>query len=250
VSAGVWTGTNPSERGWSGRPPPSSKRWSWAVVGVDPGGRVRLPPPARRALGAETGGVIARAAARGAVLVVQESGDGAGVQVAVDGRGRMSLPEWWRRACAGGACAVATRAGTGEAVGDAAGGRVRWWCWRRPGYLTGWRTCWWGSGGDRPGVAGPGAAGRGRGVGRHDRGLGRGRRRGLANSAGRGSEGGGVRGVGGSDVHAGYRGHLPVLLAPGDRPLRGSVGHRGRGGGVPGGGGRRGGPGPAPPARL
>jgi len=91
------------------------------VVGVDPGGRVRLPPPARRALGAETGSVIARAAARGAVLVVQESGDGAGVQVAVDGRGRMSLQEWWRRACAGGACAVATRAGTGEAVGDAAG---------------------------------------------------------------------------------------------------------------------------------
>jgi len=91
------------------------------VVGVDPGGRVRLPPPARRALGAETGGVIARAAARGAVLVVRASGDVAGVPVAVDGRGRVSLPAWWRRACAGGACAVATRTGTGEAAGDAAG---------------------------------------------------------------------------------------------------------------------------------
>lgn len=108
-------------RDTAGRPPPNPVRWAWAVVGVDPGGRVRLPPAARRVLGAETGGVTALAVARGAVLVVRadHSGDGAGVSLSVDGRGRVSLPVWWRRACTGGACAVATRAGAG-ATGEGA----------------------------------------------------------------------------------------------------------------------------------
>ena len=91
----------------------------WAVMTPDPEGRVGLPPVARRALGAGTGGVAVRAAARGAVLAlrVARDGNGAGAPLVVDGRGRVPLPAWWRRACAGGACAVATR--TAARVGEA-----------------------------------------------------------------------------------------------------------------------------------
>jgi hypothetical protein len=105
-------------RDTAGRPPPRPARWSWAVMTLDSKGRVGLPPVARRALGAATGGVAVRAAARGAVLVLRadDDGNGTGAPLVVDGRGRVPLPVWWRRACVGGACAVATRtvAGVGE----------------------------------------------------------------------------------------------------------------------------------------
>jgi DNA-binding transcriptional regulator/RsmH inhibitor MraZ len=78
------------------------------VVGVEASGRVRLPSVARRALGATPGGMTARAMPRGGILVVR-SDDAAGAALHIDGRGRLSLPAWWRRVCAGGACAVATR---------------------------------------------------------------------------------------------------------------------------------------------
>ena len=76
---------------------------------MEPGGCVWLPAAARRALGAGGAGATVRAVSRGAVLVVRPGGTGA--PVTVDGRGRVSLPVWWRRACAGGAVAVAARAG-------------------------------------------------------------------------------------------------------------------------------------------
>jgi hypothetical protein len=108
-------------RDTGGRPPPPPARWSWAVVALDPEGRVGLPWAARRALGAAAGtAMTARAVARGAVLVLRADPDGAGAGavLALDGRGRVRLPLWWRRACASGACAVATRAGT-AAVAEA-----------------------------------------------------------------------------------------------------------------------------------
>ena len=85
------------------------------MVGVDPAGRVGLPPAARRVLGAETCGVTARAVARGSGLVVRPGG--AGAPITVDRRGRLSVPVWWRRACVpAGAVAVATRAGESPLV--------------------------------------------------------------------------------------------------------------------------------------
>jgi hypothetical protein len=109
-------------RDTAGRPPPPAARWSWAVMTLDPEGRVGLPWAARQALGSGAGtGVTVRALARGAVLVLRADPDdaGAGAPLIVDGRGRVPLPVWWRRACTGGACAVATRSGA-EAAGEAA----------------------------------------------------------------------------------------------------------------------------------
>ena len=85
---------------------------------LDSEGRAGLPPVARRAVGVGAAGATVRAVARGPVLVLRadRDGDGAGAPLVVDGRGRVPLPAWWRPACTGGACAVATRtAGAGEA---------------------------------------------------------------------------------------------------------------------------------------
>ena len=89
---------------------------------LDPEGRVGLPSAARQALGSHAGnGVRVRAVARGAVLVLRAELDGAraGAPLVIDGRGRVRLPVWWRRACTAGGCAVATRTGA-EAAGEAA----------------------------------------------------------------------------------------------------------------------------------
>jgi hypothetical protein len=94
----------------AGQGPPPGGQWSWAVVAVEATGRVRVSPAARQALGAGPGGVTVRCVSRGAVLVVRSGGGGA--PMVVDGRGRLSLPVWWRRVCVPtGAVAVATRAG-------------------------------------------------------------------------------------------------------------------------------------------
>jgi len=68
---------------------PALSRWSWAVVGLERIGRVRLPAPAIQTLGALAGG-LARARSTRLALVVGPEGPGA--TIAVDGRGRMFVP--------------------------------------------------------------------------------------------------------------------------------------------------------------
>ena len=75
---------------------PGPSPWAWAVVRVDPKGRVVLPADARIALGAPPGrqtsvhGICHRVA-----LVL--SPDDAGAEMGVDTRGRLGLPAWLRR---------------------------------------------------------------------------------------------------------------------------------------------------------
>lgn len=77
-------------------PDPGPSRWVWAIVRLDPKGRLVLPAEARRALGARTG---ERTSVRGVchrvALVVSQ--DGAGAAMTVDARGRLVVPAWLRR---------------------------------------------------------------------------------------------------------------------------------------------------------
>ncbi|MBI1843825.1 MAG: hypothetical protein HYR89_04345 [Actinobacteria bacterium] len=78
-------------------------RWRQWIVGVEPIGRVTLPVEARAVLGADgvdadgagADGVV-RALCRDLTLVLR--GGGAGASLAVDGRGRLFLSAWLRRA--------------------------------------------------------------------------------------------------------------------------------------------------------
>ena len=70
-------------------------RWRHWIVGVEPIGRVTLPVEARAVLDADGAGVV-RVLCRDLTLVLR--GGGAGASLTVDGRGRLFLPAWLRRA--------------------------------------------------------------------------------------------------------------------------------------------------------
>jgi hypothetical protein len=72
------------------RPP----RWSWAIVGLERIGRVRLPAPALITLGAEAGREVWMRSNRLALVVRR---DGPVAAATVDGRGRLYLPVWLRQ---------------------------------------------------------------------------------------------------------------------------------------------------------
>jgi hypothetical protein len=78
--------------------------WHW-ITRLDDTGRVMLPPLAQ-AVSAPSG--LVRVSSRGdAVLLCH---DGVGVPTAIDGRGRVRLPEWMRhRVGTGGAMHLAAR---------------------------------------------------------------------------------------------------------------------------------------------
>jgi len=110
---------------------PSRGRWSWAIVGLERIGRVRLPAPAIEVLGVSAGGEVWARSSRLALIVRTQ---GPGAAVAVDGRGRMFLPVWLRQA-AGPArqLLVGTEAAQGlvvaavgvlDGIGDPVGGRT------------------------------------------------------------------------------------------------------------------------------
>lgn len=78
-------------------PPIEPSPWRWSGAEPEPSGRLTLPPTARRALVANaTGAVDVSGVLRGDTLVLRAS-LGAGRAMAVDGRGRIYLPQWLRR---------------------------------------------------------------------------------------------------------------------------------------------------------
>jgi hypothetical protein len=77
---------------------PAGPRWSWAIVGLERIGRIRLPGPAMEALAVDGGGVVRVRSTRSALVVRPE---GPGARAMVDGRGRMYVPVWLRHAAAG-----------------------------------------------------------------------------------------------------------------------------------------------------
>lgn len=78
-----------------GREPPLD-RWRWATAKLQPIGRIALPAEARDALGWSPGETVdVRGRSNRLALVLRC--DGAGVALAVDGRGRLYLPVWLRR---------------------------------------------------------------------------------------------------------------------------------------------------------
>lgn len=77
--------------------------WRHWIVGMEPNGRITLPPGARQAIGS-----CAQAATRGGMLVLRHGGPGA--SLAIDRRGRLILPAWLRSAVrASGSVLVAAR---------------------------------------------------------------------------------------------------------------------------------------------
>lgn len=75
---------------------PGPLRWHWAIVGLEPCGRLLLPDETRRALEAGPGDrAEVRGVCRRAALVLRA--DGGGRRMAVDGRGRLYVPAWLRR---------------------------------------------------------------------------------------------------------------------------------------------------------
>jgi hypothetical protein len=70
-------------------------RWSWAIVGRERIGRIRLPAPAIAALDVGAGGEVRMRSNRLAVIVRP---DGPGAAGTVDGRGRLFVPVWLRQA--------------------------------------------------------------------------------------------------------------------------------------------------------
>jgi hypothetical protein len=72
-------------------------RWSWAIVGLERIGRIRLPAPAIAALDVGSGGEVRMRSNRLALVVGR---DGTGAVATVDGRGRLYLPVWLRQAAA------------------------------------------------------------------------------------------------------------------------------------------------------
>ena len=92
-----------------GRHVPQWRHW---VVGVEPTGRITLPPGARQVLGSESS---AQAVSRGGMLVLHRGGVGASLPI--DGRGRLILPAWLRGAArSSGSVLVAARAASTPAV--------------------------------------------------------------------------------------------------------------------------------------
>jgi hypothetical protein len=85
------------------RPGPQWRHW---VVGVEPTGRITLPPGARRVLGSESS---AQAVSREGMLMLHHGGVGA--RLPIDRRGRLILPAWLRgTARSSGSLLVAARA--------------------------------------------------------------------------------------------------------------------------------------------
>src|SRR4051794_10886912 len=86
---------------------PEPPRWAWAVVAVEPTGRLLLPAAARDALGARDGERVAVSGlTRGDVLALRPGGPGRRLQVAR--RGRVYVPRWLRE-CAGSRLVVGAR---------------------------------------------------------------------------------------------------------------------------------------------
>jgi DNA-binding transcriptional regulator/RsmH inhibitor MraZ len=73
--------------------PSVPERWSFAVVTVEPSGRVTLPTGVRDRFAQSA---VVRAAAAAEVVVLSTTG--AGRRVRVDGRGRVVVPCWLRDA--------------------------------------------------------------------------------------------------------------------------------------------------------
>ena len=67
------------------------RQWQHWIVGVEPIGRITLPPGARQVLGSESS---AQAVSREGMLVLHDGGPGA--SLAIDRRGRLILPAWLR----------------------------------------------------------------------------------------------------------------------------------------------------------
>ena len=85
------------------RPVPQWRHW---VVGVEPTGRITLPPHVRQVLGSESS---AQAVSRGGMLVLHHGGVGASLPI--DRRGRLIVPAWLRgTARLSGSVLVAARA--------------------------------------------------------------------------------------------------------------------------------------------
>lgn len=78
-------------------PPLEASPWRWGGAEPDPGGRVQLPPAARRALvGDADAAVEVDGVVRGDTLVLRPA-PVAGRSMTVDARGRIYLPQWLRR---------------------------------------------------------------------------------------------------------------------------------------------------------
>ena len=91
-------------REWEGnRPVPQWQHW---IVAVEPTGRITLPSRARQVLGS---GYCVQAVTREGMLVLHQSDGGA--SLAIDRRGRLILPAWFRTpALSPGSVLVAARA--------------------------------------------------------------------------------------------------------------------------------------------
>jgi hypothetical protein len=74
-----------------------SSRWRWSIVGLERIGRIRLPAVARAVLDAAPGGHLRGRSDRTALALRK---DGSGAAVTMDGRGRVVVPMWLRRASA------------------------------------------------------------------------------------------------------------------------------------------------------
>ena len=72
-------------------PPP----WRWAIVRLEGGGRLRLSPEARAALGAEPGHIVEVRGLCGPVALVLRPA-GRGRAATIDARGRLYVPMWLR----------------------------------------------------------------------------------------------------------------------------------------------------------
>jgi hypothetical protein len=85
-------------------PLPTASRWRFAVVAVAPTGRISLPVAARDVLEVTHVGRTVHATGRRAGLILRL--DGIGRPLAVDGRGRLTLPVWLRHATHGAGTAL------------------------------------------------------------------------------------------------------------------------------------------------
>jgi hypothetical protein len=117
----------------AGRPPPGPRKWSWAVVGVEPSRRVALLPVARRALGAATSGVTRPSGVPGrgpGRAGGRHRGAGHGGRLGSDVAADVVAP------------CVHGRSLCGRHLDRAGEGRGRCWCWHPPQCWTASQTCW------------------------------------------------------------------------------------------------------------
>lgn len=78
-------------------PPIQASTWHWSRADPEPSGRLALPPVARRALAGDADGAVeVSGVVRGDTLVLRHD-LAVGRAIAVDGRGRIYLPQWLRR---------------------------------------------------------------------------------------------------------------------------------------------------------